>query len=183
MEEIWKDVTGYEGLYMVSNLGKVASVLRQGTKGNILTPTINKRGYHFVGLNKDHVRKNFKVHRLVAVAFIPNPCGYSEINHIDGDKSNNCVENLEWTDRKGNMGHARQMGVMKNARAKLDEWNSANWKIPVISTNVKTGAERRFDCISDAASALGVQATKISACLKGKRKSTGGYTFRKAVIE
>ena len=90
--EIWKDITGYNGLYKISNKGRVLSL----RKDNILKP-IDSHGYKYVHLcNKYHKRKNKSVHRLVCEAFIDNPNNLPEINHIDGNKANNSVDNLEW---------------------------------------------------------------------------------------
>lgn len=95
--EIWRDIEGYEGLYQVSNLGRVKSLGNDKTKKEkILSQYENKNGYLYVNLCKDGKMKTFRVHRLVANAFIPNPNGYRCVNHKDEDKTNNCVDNLEW---------------------------------------------------------------------------------------
>lgn len=111
--EIWKDVVGYEGLYQVSNLGNVRSVdhvvqIKRGEqefkalhKGKQLTPLIRQHGYLGVQLygRGGHATRNLRtcsIHRLVAEAFIPNPNGYEEVNHLDETRTNNCVDNLEW---------------------------------------------------------------------------------------
>lgn len=98
IEEIWKSIKGYEDLYAVSNFGKVKSL----KYGKILKPQNKGNGYLQVSLCRNGKRKTLLVHRLVAEAFIPNPYGLPEINHIDENKSNNCVENLEWSDAKYN---------------------------------------------------------------------------------
>ena len=105
MEEIWKDIKGYEGLYQVSNLGRVKSLGRwvykeyrgkrwQGEK--ILKQIKNKFGYLRVYLYKNRKAKCYAIHRLVAQVFIPNPYNLPQVNHKDEDKSNNRVDNLEW---------------------------------------------------------------------------------------
>ena len=101
MEEIWKDIKGYEGLYQVSNLGNVKSLSRVSIQGHILPTKIlkfgyNLQGYKIVGLHRDGSSKTRTVHRLVAEAFIPNSNNYPCINHIDENKQNNRVDNLEW---------------------------------------------------------------------------------------
>ena len=106
--EIWKDVVGYEGLYQVSNLGRVKSLPKYHYKyEKILHPTVRKKdGRVTVMLSKSPVdRKRFSVHRLVAIAFLDNPYNYPEINHIDENPQNNCVNNLEWCTRKYNMNY------------------------------------------------------------------------------
>lgn len=94
MQEIWKDIEGYEGCYQVSNLGRVKS-LKFG-KEKILTPTINSRGYYHTCLRKDGRSVTVYIHRIVAKAFLPNPDNLPLINHKDEDKTNNRVDNLEW---------------------------------------------------------------------------------------
>lgn len=88
--EKWKSVSGYEGLYWVSNLGRVRSTEK------VLKPTLNSKGYERVGLHKNGSLKTVYVHRLVACAFIPNPEGKPQVNHMDEDKRNNRADNLEW---------------------------------------------------------------------------------------
>ena len=95
--EIWKDIEGYEGLYQVSNEGNVKSLARYHVRNDrILKQSHDKDGYNIVCLTKDNLKKWFRVHRLVAKAFIPNPNNYQVINHKDENPKNNSVENLEW---------------------------------------------------------------------------------------
>lgn len=185
LQEIWKEIDGTSGAYLVSNLGRVKSLNYRGQRGveKVMTGANDEKGYRVVTISMFKGKKTQKVHRLVAKAFLQNPNGYTEINHIDGNKENNCVSNLEWTDRKGNMGCAKKQGALDNARRRLKEWNDAAWKIPVVATSKETGEETSFDSIANAATALRLNSSKISACLNGRRKSTGGYTFRKAVSE
>jgi len=123
MEE-WRKIEGYEGLYQVSNLGRVKSLMYG--KEKILKGGINPYGYHFVILNKYPIKKNMKVHRLVAKAFIPNSDNKPEVNHIDGNKLNNNIHNLEWNTRKENNSHALDTGLTdikgeKHYKVKLTE--------------------------------------------------------------
>ena len=111
--EIWKDVVGYEGKYKVSNKGRVKTFQRKVTK--ILIPQ-NHFQYFAVGLNKFGKQKRIGVHVLVAKAFIPNPENKPEVNHIDGNKRNNCVENLEWVTGSENTKHAFDTGLAKALR-------------------------------------------------------------------
>ena len=127
-DEVWKDIEGYEGLYQVSTCGNVKSlpkVRRNGTgtyiqKERLLKPSNTSTGYKKVELCKDGKRKSFKVHRLVAIAFIPNPDNKPEVNHIDGNKINNNIDNLEWVTSSENSIHAYETGLSPNKK-ELDE--------------------------------------------------------------
>jgi hypothetical protein len=117
--EDWADVKNYEGVYQVSSLGRVRSLDRIDAtngnhrilKGRVLRPGLNGNKYLHVILYDRGSKKGIRVHKLVALAFIPNPMGFSEINHKDGIKTNNVVTNLEWCNRSYNMNHAVSMGL------------------------------------------------------------------------
>jgi len=109
--EIWKDVKGYEGLYKVSNLGHI-----KNSKGKLLKPTLRSNGYLVKNLNKDGVKTQYKMHRIVCGAFIENPENKPDVNHIDGNKQNNKLTNLEWCNRSENMIHAVQTGLLKGKK-------------------------------------------------------------------
>ena len=109
--EIWRDICGYEGLYKVSNFGRVKS-LHCGRE-KLLKAGVSNTGYANMSLTKTKTKKNFHVHALVAGAFLPNPEGKRELNHIDGNKTNNRVENLEWITGSENTRHAIQNGQLK----------------------------------------------------------------------
>ena len=112
--EIWKDIEGYEGLYQISNLGRVRSLARATTSGKVLKQ-MKKHGYMNVCFSKNNVDKYFRVHRLVALAFIPNPENKPTVNHIDGNKANNNVSNLEWATHSENETHSyRSLGKKPN---------------------------------------------------------------------
>jgi len=121
----WRNVVGYEGLYKVSNYGEVFSEKRTNKGGLMSTNSLN--AYPAVVLYKKNVSRPFAVHRLVAQAFIPNPNNKSAVNHIDGNKQNNWVKNLEWVTPKENGEHASINGLMarptgeKNGSAKITE--------------------------------------------------------------
>lgn len=126
MTEIWKDVVGYEGLYQVSNLGRVRSLDRTTTcltrwgtfsnrryKGRVLIPSFDGKGHYlFVVLRKDGKSINELVHRLVAKAFIPCDDYSLDVNHKDGCRTNNTADNLEWCTRSYNLQHALDIGLM-----------------------------------------------------------------------
>lgn len=117
MEEIWKDIEGYEGLYQISNLGRVKSFgngskSRWYGKERILSATNDSKGYKQIKLTNKKERKTFKVHRLVAQAFIPNPYNLPQINHKDEVKSNNRADNLEWCDNQYNCDYSKSKRVI-----------------------------------------------------------------------
>ena len=117
--EKWKPVEGFEGLYEVSSLGRVKSFWFG--KERIMKPQKDKDGYLFVYLCRDGKRKFFRIHRLVAAAFLPNPEGFEQVNHKDEVKSNNCVENLEWCSAKYNMNYGTRMEKQVAAQSKAVE--------------------------------------------------------------
>lgn len=112
--EIWKDVIGYEGLYQVSNFGRVKNIKKpvQIIMKNNLTPI----GYHLMRVSKNNIQKGFRVHRLVAIHFIPNPENKREVNHKNGVKTDNRVENLEWVTSSENSKHAVKNGFHKGRK-------------------------------------------------------------------
>ena len=133
MEEIWKDVVGYEGYYQVSSLGRIRSVDREiidknGVKksihGKIMRHTFHPDGYPAISLCRNGVYRRLKIHRLVALAFIPNPNNLPEVSHLDETRTNNCVDNLVWSSHKDNLNmplykerSARATSKSKNGRA------------------------------------------------------------------
>lgn len=126
--EVWKNIAGYEGLYMVSNLGRVKSLeFRNGacvkSRERIMTPTDNGNGYKIVGLRRGNHKANHYVHRLVAEAFIPNPKAMNVVNHIDFDKGNNKADNLEWCSQTDNVMHSlvHMVGIRKPRRTNTGE--------------------------------------------------------------
>lgn len=160
--EIWKDIKDYEGLYQVSNYGRVKSL---GGKSNhkksiVLKQNKDKNGYFFVILKHNGTSKYYKVHRLVAEAFIPNPNNKPQVNHLDENKQNNNVYNLEWASCKENIRYSQSKKV--NQYSKDGQF-------------IKT-----WDCITEAAEKLNIQITNITACCRGygKHKTTGGYIWK-----
>ena len=142
--EVWKDVVGFEGLYKVSDRGNVRSVERRdsiGRKvgGRIMKPIPNANGYIRVGLCKNGIRKNKRVHRLVAEAFIPNPEKLPEVNHKDEIKTNNELSNLEWCTKEYNSNHGTRNKRVAQARSKR-----------VKAVNVETGEVLTFSSITEA---------------------------------
>lgn len=111
ISEVWKDIKDYEGIYQISNLGNVKGLKRNKIK----SPTLNSWGYQVVSLTKPNTKlKSVLVHRLVAIAFINNLENKEQVNHIDGNKTNNCKSNLEWCNQFENMQHAFKLGLNVN---------------------------------------------------------------------
>lgn len=189
MQEIWKDVVGYEGYYQISNKGNLRSVTRiidHGIQGKLRkvngkTKKLmqNRLGYKMVRLYKNGKGENFKIHRLVATAFIPNPNNLPEVNHIDCNPSNNIVENLEWVSHRDNMIHAGKNGrlaVPESAKSKLGLKTKELFSIPIMGINLKTGETQYFESIT-AAGRAGFREGCISLCCQNKRKSHKGYNW------
>ena len=171
MQEIWKDIKGYEGLYQVSNLGRVKSLEKLSRNGHRLKEKILSGGkcfeYRSVQLIKEDEMKNIAIHRLVAQAFIPNPFGYNEINHKDENKLNNCVNNLEWCDHSYNITQCYRKGKLHD-----------KVHIPVHQFDLSGNYIKSFDSIYDASKEIGVSVQHIKdVCNKVKRKDHNGYLY------
>ena len=170
INEVWKDIKGYEGLYQVSNFGRVKSLTRLSKQNHLLPERFLKTNendrYLRVDLWKDGKHKFYEVHRLVAAAFIANPENKPVVNHIDGDKHNNNVNNLEWCTVSENNKHAYKMGLASPVN-----------KTPIKATNIQTGEVKYFESQTEAANVLNTSKGHINDCLKGKQKTCKGYTF------
>ena len=170
--EIWKDIAGYEGLYQVSNLGRVKSLgNNKNSKEKILKPFFNRDGYLLVNLCKEGKSKQYRVHRLVAQAFILNPEDKPEVNHKDEDKTNNKVENLEWVTSKENCNYGTS-----TERSGKSQTNGKKRSKPIYGINVKTNEKIEFPSTREAGRSSFDQST-IVKCLKGRCKSHKGYKW------
>ena len=171
MEEIWKDIPGYEGKYQVSNFGRVRSLDRIDDENHFRKGQIMKtkllRGYVRVALRDGKKQKDYQVHRLVALAFIPNPEGFKCVNHKDENKLNNNVDNLEWCTLAYNFNYG-------TARAR----QGISYGKPVEQLAVD-GLVIASYCSAEVASKLtGMDSSSIHKCCRGKRQSAGGYCWR-----
>lgn len=157
----WRDIAGYEGLYQVSEAGDV----RKTTTGFIRKIETTPRGYQRIYVSKNNKYKRLALHRVVALAFLPQEPGKPEINHKDGNKANNHVSNLEWVTGKENVRHS--------------VWGLRNLIKAVIATNIDTGNERFFDAIVLADTA-GFDIDAVHKALRGKQKTHMGHSWRYA---
>lgn len=190
MNEIWKLIRDYEGLYEVSNLGRIKRLGNdKNRKEKILKPYKNKLGYLRVTLSKDNKVKYMFIHRLVAIAFIPNPENKPCIDHINTIPSDNRVENLRWATYKENMNN-------ELTKEKLSGENSNNYGKPrseeikkKISESQKGGKNpkargvfcyelnKSWNTSAEASRELNIDSSNITKCCKGKCKSVKGYHF------
>lgn len=195
MEEIWKDIAGYEGLYQVSNLGNVKSLNYCG-RGyeRILVPKINNCGRLWVELRKNRKSKYMLVHRMVALAFIENPNNYPQINHIDENPKNNCVGNLEWCTAEYNNRYSRERHPENYKRRLGDHRPRGKYNITKpreknkpyrhtcrVDQLSKTGnLIKTWDSIISVCNANKWNETSLLGCCNGKRKTAYGYIWRYA---
>lgn len=174
MQEIWKKIKDYPN-YEISNLGRIKALKYYSNvhkqyydRELILKEKTNKFGYKFVSLSNKFGRKNKMIHRLVAIAFIENKNGYKEVNHIDGNKCNNNVNNLEWCSRSDNMLHAYKLGLRKGT-------SKINSKILQLSDGEVI---KIWNNISEIKSTLKLDYSSIYQCCKNKRKSCNGFQWK-----
>lgn len=177
-EIIWKDIKGFEGIYQVSNTGLVKSLSREialnrggkyVTKEKICSPSYDQRGYkQLVLTNKHHKRVGRRIHRFVAENFIPNPDNKREVNHIDGNKLNNHVNNLEWCTSKENIQHAFRIGIKQPITADV---HGLSKKV------LNTESNKIYFSISAAASDLGISPSYLSNMLSGKAKNKTSFIY------
>lgn len=185
-KEIWKAIVGYEGFYEVSNLGTIRSVTRYIPNGRgsmskrtckIMCAYKDNKGYLRVKLSTNNMGASLKVHRLVAEAFLPKPVPRIQVNHKDGVKTNNKINNLEWVTAFENMQHATKLGLMHKAAGK-DHCRAR----AVVQLDPKTlKVIQRFNTISEAARYYNFWHTAIrNVCWYWYAKPLGLYKSKKA---
>lgn len=191
MKEIWKDIPNYEGYYQASNLGKIRSLNRKVNcgitsnkqvlrKGKVLCAHPNLRKYLTVVLSINNKQKTFTVHRLIAKTFIPNPNNYPQINHIDGNKNNNCVNNLEWCTSKQNIKHSWDNKLSKtyiHPKGKLTKYSATLCK-KVDQFDLQNNFIKTFKSISEASRIMNCSVSNIKDCCHKKQKTAKGFIWK-----
>ena len=176
--EIWKDIKGYEGMYQISNYGRVKGLERwthfkNGKKPRLEPERILKfkkhhKGYLKAQLRKEDKMKSYFIHRLVAQAFIPNPEEKSQVNHIDGDKTNNHVSNLEWNTQSENLRHSYHvLGSHKKSVENMYEPRMRAKCIPVVVYDLEGNIVGEFRSKAEAARKMGVSSSSVSGATLG----------------
>jgi hypothetical protein len=159
MNEIWKKIHNYES-YEISSLGNIRSIKKQ------LSPFHNGKGYLYVNLCENGIRKTVSIHRLVGEAFILNPNNKPQINHIDCNKENNCMDNLEWVSNGENTKHA------------YDNYLRKPIGTPVIQYDLNNNQLNKFETILNASKITGVGHMSIRKCCIGERNTAGGFIWK-----
>lgn len=162
INEIWVPIAGFENTYEISNLGRVKS-FKYGKERIMKTP-VSDNGYEILILCKNGVHYKKSVHRLVANAFVPNPEFKREVNHIDGNKRNNSVTNLEWVTPSENQIHSRKTGLSPTK--------------PIDMLSLDGSFLKTFFSTMEAQRQTGINSGHINSCCTGKRKTAGGYKWQ-----
>lgn len=185
IKEMWVDIEGYENKYQISNYGRVKSLyfINGRTKKyreKILSFGYNLQGYRFVRLSKNgKSSKNLYIHKLVARHFLQNPNNYIVVNHINGIKIDNRVENLEWCTQKHNIQQSFKNGQQKptwEGKTGIENPNSKK----VRQYDLEDNFIKQWDCLRDVQRELKIFAISISRCCKGNQETAGGYKWRYA---
>lgn len=177
MNEVWKDIKGYEKLYQISSLGRVKKLTSSDSIGRIKLTRImsiqENRGYLKIRLSKNNIRKNYLIHRLVAIAFISNLEDKIEVNHIDGNKLNNQVDNLEWVTSSENQLHAYKTGLDKPTTKARNDYRSKP-VLQILNGNIIN----EFPSVGEAQRRTGFCQGAISSCCRGHQKIAYGFVWK-----
>ena len=183
-EEVWKPVVGYEGLYLVSSIGRVKTLKRyKVSREHIKKPTICKDGYKYVMLWKGNTFKRFPIHRLVASAFIDNTEHKPEVDHIDTNRTNNNVSNLRWVTRKENQHNPlTEVHVKNQIRHPRSEETKRKiglrCSVPVYQYTLDMKFVKAYPSAASASRETGICSEQIRKCRRGFYKHAGGYIWR-----
>lgn len=174
MEEIWKDISGYNGIYQVSNLGRIRSYTRKVIypsgmphtyRGKIIEPERARTGYLRVSLSKNSVEKKYFVHRLVAGAFLDNPDNLPQVNHKDENPGNNNVENLEWCSVSYNINYGTRNAKLSKRSRVVKQIDSSGHIVAV------------YKSVMDLSQKTGFDFSAIYGCCRGSRKTYKGFRW------
>lgn len=178
--EIWKDIEGYNNKYQISNYGRVKSLYNNHLEKRevILKPRKSNNGYLYINLYKNSKCKTKRIHRLVAEAFLYNKNKLEQVNHIDGNKLNNNVNNLEWISASDNCKHAYINSLsdpISNLPKDLKGKNNPKSK-KIVQLDINNNLIKEWETIKEAKETLKIN--HISACCRGERKTAGGYQWK-----
>lgn len=183
---MWKDIEGYDGRYQVSIDGSVRSVdwlvvnangVKHIFRGRTLKPCLNAIGYYVVNLTKNGVSSPVLLHRIIAKAFIANPNGYNEVNHINENRSDNSIDNLEWCTHLHNVRHGT--AIQRATKKKINNASFSN-RVAQYSKNGEFIAE--YPSAKEASRVTGAPYVPIVKCCHGIKKTSGGYKWKYITI-
>lgn len=180
MEEIWKDIPGYEGYYQASNLGRIKRIAFLHGKSKmiikkekILKPINNKNGYYYIGLSRYKV-KQYRLHRIILSTFMPIKNDYKmQVNHKNGNKHDNRLENLEWVSASENIKHAFNSGLKHGLRNKYNKLSKKVIQYDLLGKKIKI-----WESTKQIERELGINNVSISQCCLGKIKKSHNYIWR-----
>jgi len=185
-KEIWRDIVGYEGLYQVSNLGRVKSLKRKVYAGRnkmrwqyekiLSNNKTNGNGYKIVSLSKHGKSQNKYIHRLVAEAFLENKNNYKYINHKDEDKSNNCVNNLEFCTAQYNSTY-NNLHIRNGLKNRNNKYSKK-----ILQLDDNNNVIKEYPSIKEAGRQMNISYQAISDCLNGKQNHSAGYKWKYAEV-
>lgn len=191
MEEIWKDVVGYEGLYKVSNQGRLLRCKRVASNKHLLPQklkVLKKKKTGYLGtsiIDYDSKSHNILIHRVVATAFIPNPNNFPQIDHIDGNRENNAASNLRWCTAKENVNfplslanRSRSLKIAQNNPQTISKKIKSSHKKKVNQFSLSGEFIKTYESLRDIQRTLGFNITNVTACAHGRKRSAYGYIWK-----